>query len=78
VTVLGTCEEEVGGARRAEPMFWTREHGKGRVFVCILGHYIWTFDDPLFRILLLRGMAWAAGDSPYRLDPIVLRGASVK
>jgi len=61
-----------------EPMFWTYEYGKGRVYGCILGHYDWTFDDPYFRILLLRGMAWAAGESPYRFDPLVLRGATVK
>ena len=61
-----------------EPMFWTYEYGKGRVYGCILGHYTWTFDDPYFRILLLRGMAWAAGESPYRFDPLILRGATVK
>lgn len=61
-----------------EPMFWTHENGKGRVFGCILGHYSWTFDDPYFRILLLRGMAWAAGESPYRFDPLILRGATTK
>lgn len=61
-----------------EPIFWTHEHGKGRIYGCILGHYTWTFDDPYFRILLLRGMAWAAGESPYRFDPLVLRGASMK
>jgi type 1 glutamine amidotransferase len=78
VTVLATCDEQVGGKKRPEPMFWTHQRGKGRVFVCILGHFIWTFDDPYFRILLLRGMAWAAGESPYRFDPLVLRGAAVK
>ncbi|MBX2874020.1 MAG: ThuA domain-containing protein [Saprospiraceae bacterium] len=61
-----------------EPMFWTYEYGKGRIFGSILGHYSWTFDDPYFRILLLRGMAWAAGESPYRFDSVVLRGAMVK
>ncbi len=61
-----------------EPMFWTYKYGKGRVYGCILGHYTWTFDDPYFRILLLRGMAWAAGESPYRFDPLVLRGATLK
>ena len=61
-----------------EPMFWTYKHGKGRVYGCILGHYSWTFDDPYFRILLLRGMAWAARASPYRFDPLVLRGAKVR
>ena len=61
-----------------EPMFWTYEYGKGRVYGCILGHYTWTFDDPYFRILLLRGMAWAARESPYRFDSLVLRGATSK
>ena len=61
-----------------EPMFWTYAYGKGRVFGCILGHYTWTFDDPYFRILLLRGMSWAVGESPYRFDPLVMRGATVR
>src|SRR5690606_14448839 len=62
---------------RDEPLYWTFEHGKGRVFVCIPGHYMWSFDDPYFRILLLRGMAWAASESPFRFDPLVVRGARV-
>jgi len=35
---------------------------------------MWTFDDPLARLLLLRGMAWAAGTSPYRFDALATRG----
>ena len=61
-----------------QPVFWTYEYGKGRVFGCVPGHYVWTFDDPYFRILLLRGMAWAAGESPYRFDSLVLRGARLR
>jgi len=78
-TVLATSRETLTGqsAPRDEPMIWARQQGKGRVVVCILGHFTWTFDDPLFRILLLRGMSWAAGESPYRFDPLVLRGARV-
>ena len=77
VTILATSEETISKdskETKPEPMFYTREHGKGRVFTCILGHYTWTFDDPYCRILMLRGMAWAAGESPYRFDPLVLRG----
>ena len=51
ITVLATAKEE----GREEPMLWTVEREKGRVLGCILGHYYWTFDDPLFRVLLLRG-----------------------
>ena len=77
ITVLATSDETISkdsDKTKPEPMFYTYEHGKGRVFSCILGHYTWTFDDPYFRILLLRGMAWAAGESPYRFDRLVIRG----
>jgi HEAT repeat protein/type 1 glutamine amidotransferase len=77
VTTLATQDEAERGTGRSAPfpMFWTHTVGKGRVFSSILGHYDWTYDDPYFRILVLRGMAWAAGESPYRFDPIVLSGA---
>ncbi len=77
VTILATSEETISKdseQTKPEPMFYIYEYGKGRVFSCILGHYTWTFDDPYVRILLLRGMAWAAGESPYRFDRLVLRG----
>ncbi len=81
VTVLATSLEERGARgstpRAAQPMFWCYELGKGRVFGCVPGHCCETFDDPMFRIFLLRGVAWAAGESPYRLDRMVLRGASI-
>lgn len=79
VTVLATTDERVkknSPDTAPQPLFWTSRHGKGRIFACVLGHFNWTFDDPYLRILLLRGMAWAAGESPYRFDPLVLRGAS--
>lgn len=77
VKVLATADEAERGTGRpvAQPMFWTHTAGKGRVFNSILGHYSWTFDDPYFRMLVLRGIAWAAGESPYRFDPVVLAGA---
>jgi len=77
VTILATSEETISKdseQTRPEPMFYAYEYGKGRVFSCILGHYTWTFDDPYVRILLLRGMAWAVHESPYRFDRLVLRG----
>ncbi len=80
ITALATCDEIVEGQNKArpEPMFWTCQQGKGRVFVCILGHFMWTFDDPYFRALFLRGMAWAAGESPYRFDQLIPRGAPLR
>jgi putative heme-binding domain-containing protein len=73
VDVLGSSEE-VG---RPRPLFWTRSQGEGRVFVSIPGHYTWTFDDPLFRLLLLRGIAWTAGEPVDRFNELTTVGARV-
>ena len=71
LTVLATSAED--GA--ATPQLWVKEAGKGRVFVSIPGHYSWTFDDPLFRILLLRGIAWTAHEPVDRFNDLVTPGA---
>jgi len=60
-----------------EPQLWTTEPRNGRVFVSIPGHYSWTFDDPLFRVLLLRGIAWAAGEPVDRFNELVWPGAEI-
>jgi hypothetical protein len=64
------------------PLMWTYEHGKGRVFVSVLGHYAWTFDDPLFRVLVLRGIGWCAGaggdNQTDRLIPLATIGARLR
>jgi len=57
------------------PQMWARTKGKGRVFVSIPGHYSWTFDDPLFRLLLLRGICWAGHQSLDRLSDLATIGA---
>ncbi|MBL9186838.1 MAG: ThuA domain-containing protein [Opitutaceae bacterium] len=80
VQVLATSDEKSGpdGAVRPVPVFWTHEPaGGGRAFVCVFGHYMWTFDDPLFRLLLLRGMAWAAGQPVTRLDALATEGVTM-
>jgi hypothetical protein len=59
------------------PLFWSLDHGKGRVFVSIPGHYSWTFDDPLFRVVLLRGIAWAAKEPVDRFNNLVRIGADL-
>ena len=65
------------------PLFWTMEPSvpnakqQGRVFVSILGHYSWTFDDPLFRILLLRGIAWSAKEPVDRLNELATMGVTL-
>jgi type 1 glutamine amidotransferase len=78
VTALATSDEIVGDQVRAEPVIWAYERGKGRVVASTLGHFDWTFDDPFFRTILLRGLAWAASEPPYRFDPLILRGIPLK
>ena len=56
INVLANSIEE----GQARTQLWAYEHLQGRVFGCIPGHYTWTFDDPLYRVLVLRGIAWAA------------------
>jgi putative heme-binding domain-containing protein len=62
----------------AQPLFWTATSGKGRIFVSIPGHFAWTFDDPLFRTLLLRGIAWSAGEPVDRFNDLVTPGARIR
>src|SRR5690606_24750658 len=62
----------------ARPLLWTVEQGKGRVFVSIPGHYTWSFDDPLFRTVLLRGICWTAGEPADRLSELSTIGARVQ
>jgi putative heme-binding domain-containing protein len=74
VTVLATAEMD-GAAR---PLMWTFEHGKGRVFASIPGHYFHTLDDPLWRALVLRGIAWAARHDVDELTSLATNEAQVK
>jgi len=80
VVSLGTSLESSGefGIHENQPQFWSSTLAKGRVFGCVPGHFSWSFDDPWFRLLLLRGIAWCGGGSPYRLDDLTLRGARVQ
>ncbi|MEX2138982.1 MAG: ThuA domain-containing protein [Pirellulales bacterium] len=75
VNVLATAVEE----GKSWPLVWTHEPdkdegGKGRVFCSVLGHYSWTFDDPLFRLLILRGAAWTAREPVERFDALATKG----
>jgi len=64
IAVLAAAELE----GQARPLVWAFQKGQSRVFASILGHYSWTFDDPLFRVLALRGVAWAAREPSDRLE----------
>ena len=64
----------VHSSEKATLTVWGDVHVPGRVFGCILGHYSWTFDDPIFRIVFLRGLAWTAECSFDRFAPLVTDG----
>jgi putative heme-binding domain-containing protein len=71
VELLGTGIED----GQPRPLVWARRAGKGRVFVSIPGHFTWTFDDPLFRLLILRGVAWTANEPVDRFNALATFGA---
>lgn len=61
-----------------QTQLWAYERQQGRVFGSIPGHYMWTFDDPLYRVLILRGIAWAAKDPDLdRFQELVTPGARI-
>lgn len=68
----------------SQPLIWTVESPSStrkrnnRVVVSILGHFSWTFDDPLFRVLILRSIAWSAYEPVDRFNDIVLLGARME
>jgi len=61
--------EELDGKKW--PVMWTKEVGRGKVFVSLVGHNYFTFNDPFFRIILLRAMAWTMNESFDPFKPLV-------
>lgn len=59
-------DPETGGSGREEPLIFTVEYGKGRIFHTMLGHAGKTPEDNIamqcagFQITFLRGAEWAA------------------
>lgn len=78
IQVLATGREKEKQGTVTIPLMWNRRPGKGRVHVNILGHCNWTFNDPLFRVLLLRAIAWAANEPVDRFNGIVTVGVTLK
>lgn len=73
ITTLGTAFE----SGKIHPQFWTVEPHAGRVFISIPGHYSTSFDDPLFRLLLLRGIAWTVKEPEHRFEELALIGVKL-
>lgn len=67
---LYCMDREVGDAQilatatwqdKKEPMLYVRAQGKGKVIYNALGHDTKAYDNPAFKELVLRSLAWAAG-----------------
>jgi len=50
---------------------WTKESGRSRTFASVAGHNYFAFNDPYFRIILLRAMAWVMNESFDPFKPLV-------
>jgi type 1 glutamine amidotransferase len=59
----GKASQPVPGAGLNQPMLWTVDYGKGRVFVTALGHDAATDQTPAFAVTFTRGAEWAATGS---------------
>jgi type 1 glutamine amidotransferase len=62
MAILATAfsDKTKGGTGCHEPMAWTVSYGKGRVYVCLLGHDAKVLEAPDCQALIPRGCEWAA------------------
>jgi predicted DNA-binding protein with PD1-like motif/type 1 glutamine amidotransferase len=63
------------GPTADEPMLWTVDYGKGRVFVTALGHDVEQVQTPAFIATFTRGAEWAATGKVTLPIPNALAGA---
>ena len=71
----GASFKDISGSSAARSeAFWTYRSGKGRVFGTTTGHYTYTYFDPIYRLLLLRGIAWCLEEDPAPFMPLVFHG----
>jgi type 1 glutamine amidotransferase len=57
---VGRAKQPTPGAGINQPMLWTLDYGKGRVFVTALGHDATAVRTPAFLTTFTRGAEWAA------------------
>jgi uncharacterized protein len=56
----GKARQPIPGPGTDEPMLWTVDYGKGRVFATMLGHDVPQVNTPAFVTTFTRGAEWAA------------------
>ena len=59
----GKARQPIPGDGINQPMLWTVDYGKGRVFVTVLGHDVPAVQTPAFVTTFIRGAEWAATGS---------------
>ena len=67
-----------GGTGKKEPLLWTSNFGKGRVFHTALGHDVSAMLEPGFIATFVRGAEWAATSDvtiAAKLEPEPVRGS---
>lgn len=60
----GTVDLKLPGVHRTDhdfPQAWARTYGKGRVFVCALGHAVEAWDRPELQTMWMEAIKWAMG-----------------
>ena len=60
VLAVAFDDPKYGGTGKDEPILWTVQYGKGRVFHTVLGHDVAAMQEPGFRLSFARGAEWAA------------------
>ncbi len=75
VEILAMARAEDGSEH---PALWTHAAGDARVVGLAIGQATWTYNDPLYRRLLFRAMAWAARQPPGRFDAVADRSADLR
>jgi type 1 glutamine amidotransferase len=66
ISVLGTCKAPSNKEKSTQewPAIWTVEHDaaagteSGRVFCIVVGHFDYMQEDPVYRAMIYRGVAW--------------------
>ncbi len=56
----GKARQPIPGDGIHQPMLWTTQFGKGRVFVTVLGHDVPAVQTPAFVVTFTRGAEWVA------------------
>ena len=80
VRVVATAFDDpaIGGTGRDEPVAWTKEYGKGRVFHCTLGHDTNALYSPEVAALVARSVEWAATGRVTLPASVALTDAPIK